>query len=299
MKHARTIAAATLALVAGCAQKRETDPRMIAEWMHSLYGAVRVERLSPPVASRLFAYATVGLYSGLASANPKLPSLAGRLNGLASLPRGDSTQTYDETLTAVFAERVVLDSLFRDGLPTTRSALDRLADSLIAARAQLGTSDAIQARSKDLGVRVGLAIVAWSHGDGFDWTRGRPYVPPKGPGLWVNDAPVSTYATQRYLRRLIDSAAQSLVMRGATPLPCDPVETGFRVARAWKLGTGEVRLYASPIPAPKDRVRYWHISVQLVPKGSFGCAPTVQYVRLTPREAAHRAEDWLAHLLEF
>ena len=216
MKHGRMIAAGALALVAGCAQRRETDPRMIAEWMHSLYGAVRVERLSPPVASRLFAYATVGLYSGLAGANHALPSLAGKLNGLESLPRGDSTQTYDETLTAVFAERVVLDSLFRDGLPTTRSALDRLADSLIAARAQLGASDAIQARSKDLGVRVGLAIVSWSHGDGFDSTRGRPYVPPKGPGLWVNDAPVSTYATQSIsgISQVVVAGNPSNVRRG-------------------------------------------------------------------------------------
>jgi hypothetical protein len=169
---------------------------MIAEWMHSLYGAVRVERLSPPVASRLFAYATVGLYSGMAAADAALPSLAGKLNGLTSLPRGDSTQSYDETLTAVAAEALILDSLFRDGLPTTRSALDQLADSLVAARVSQGTSDGLRQRSAELGRRVGLAIIAWSHGDGFDTTRGRPYVPPKGPGLWVNDAPVSTYTTQ-------------------------------------------------------------------------------------------------------
>jgi hypothetical protein len=185
--------AAIALLASGCAKPRPTDPRMIAEWMHSLYGAVRVERLSPPVASRLFAYATVGLYSGMTGANRSLPSLAGKLNGLTQLPRGDSTQSYDETLTAVAAERLILDSLFRDGLPTTRSALDRLADSLTAASP---ASDALRTRSSDLGRSVGLAIIAWSHGDGFDSTRGRKYVPPVGPGLWVNDAPVTTYATQ-------------------------------------------------------------------------------------------------------
>ena len=169
---------------------------MVAEWMHSLYGAVRVERLSPPVASRLFAYATIGLYSGMAGANPTLPSLAGRLNGLASVPRGDSTRTYDETLTAVAAERLVLDSLFRDGLATTRAALDRLADSLTAARVAKGVNESLRTRSDSLGRSVGLAIVAWSHGDGFDSTRGKKYVAPVGPGLWVNDSPVSTYTTQ-------------------------------------------------------------------------------------------------------
>lgn len=195
-RGARIAAVALLCGGVACTRPHDTDPRMVSEWMHSLYGAVRVERLSPPVASRLFAYATVGLYSGMAGANPKLPSLTGRLNGLAQLPRGDSTQTYDETLAAVATERLVLDSLFRDGLPTTRSALDRLADSLSTARVAEGVNEAVRTRSDELGRRVGLAIVAWSHGDGFDSTRGRKYVPPVGPGLWVNDSPVSTYSTQ-------------------------------------------------------------------------------------------------------
>jgi hypothetical protein len=189
---------------------------MIAEWMHALYGAVRVERLSPPVASRLFAYATVGLYSGMAGANHALPPLAGKLNGLTGLPRGDSSQPYDETLTAVAAERVILDSLFRDGLPTTRSALDRLADSLTTARTHTGVASATVTRSTELGRQIGLAIVGWSHADAFDSTRGRPYVPPKGPGLWVNDAPLSTYATQNVsgISQVVVAGNPSNVRRG-------------------------------------------------------------------------------------
>ncbi|MGH7618263.1 MAG: hypothetical protein ACREPM_13645, partial [Gemmatimonadaceae bacterium] len=62
MKYGRTALATGMALLTGCARANDADPRMVAEWMHELYGAVRVEQLSPPVASRLFAYATVGLY---------------------------------------------------------------------------------------------------------------------------------------------------------------------------------------------------------------------------------------------
>jgi hypothetical protein len=182
--------------LSGCARHPDTDPRMVSEWVHSLYGAVRVERLSPPVASRLLAYAMTGLYSGLAAAKPELPSLAGRLNGLAELPKGETGTTYDPTLSAIAAERLILDSLFRDGLATTRAALGRLADSLTEARVTSGISASEQTRSEELGKRVGLAIVAWSHSDGFDSTRGRKYVAPVGPGLWVNDSPVSTYTPQ-------------------------------------------------------------------------------------------------------
>src|SRR5688500_10259179 len=52
---------------AACQQTPSADPRMVSEWMHTMYGAIRVERLSPPVASRLMAYASTALYSGLAA----------------------------------------------------------------------------------------------------------------------------------------------------------------------------------------------------------------------------------------
>ncbi|HEY9229862.1 MAG TPA: vanadium-dependent haloperoxidase, partial [Gemmatimonadaceae bacterium] len=193
----RARAVSTLAIaasLAGCGGPPETDPRMVSEWTHALYGAVRVERISPVVASRVYAYAATGLYAGMAAANPTLPSLEGKLNGLTSLPRAEAGKKYDATISAVAAERVILDSLFRDGLPTTRSALARLADSLDNARAALGVKD--PERSRTLGRSVGLAIVAWAHGDGFDSTRGRKYVPPVGPGLWVNDSPAQTYSAQ-------------------------------------------------------------------------------------------------------
>jgi membrane-associated phospholipid phosphatase len=71
-----------------------------------------------------------------------------------------------------------------------------LADSLAAERIAAGVAEAVRSQSEDLGRRIGLAIVAWSRSDGFDSTRGRPYVPPGGPGLWVNDAPANIYAAQ-------------------------------------------------------------------------------------------------------
>jgi membrane-associated phospholipid phosphatase len=170
---------------------------MVSEWMHSLYGAIRVERLSPPVASRLTAYASAALYAGLAAADPALEPLAGRLNGFPELPSPADARAYDPTVVAVAAERVVLDSLLRDALPTTRAALTRLADSLARSRDSVGVLPAERTRSEELGSRIGAAIVAWSRTDGFDSTRVRaPWVPPAGDAYWVNDSPLTTYAAQ-------------------------------------------------------------------------------------------------------
>ena len=171
---------------------------MVSEWMRTLYGVVRVERLSPPVASRLFAYATTALYSGLAMASPSLPSLAERLNQFPVLPQPDGGARYDGTVAALAAERIVLDSLLREALPTTRASVATLADSLERARAASGIAEDVQRRSAALGLRIGFAIVAWSRTDGFDSTRGRSYVPPIGEGFWINDAPANTYAAQSF-----------------------------------------------------------------------------------------------------
>jgi hypothetical protein len=194
----RSILAATLLIAGGsaCSRRPATDPQMLAEWTKNLYGAVRVERLSPAVASRLFAYSSIGMYAGLAAAEPSLPGLENRLNGLAALPRGEKGKSYDPTLTLVATQRTLIDSLFRDGLPTTRAALSRLADSLAQARIALGVGSDEAQRSAELGQRTAFALITWAHGDGFDSTRGMKYKIPVGRGLWVNDSTPTTYATQ-------------------------------------------------------------------------------------------------------
>ena len=185
-----------IAAFAGCDRTSAADPRLVSEWMHTLYGVMRVERMSPPVASRLLGYATTALYAGLATTSSTLPSLTGVLNGLPELPRAANQRDVDGALAAIAAERVVLDSLLREALPTTRAAIQRVADSLAQSRSSDGISEARQARSDSLGRKIGIAIVAWSRADGFDSTRGRPYTAPAGLAYWVNDAPGNVYAAQ-------------------------------------------------------------------------------------------------------
>lgn len=184
------------AAVSGCGRAPAADPRMVSEWMHTLYGVVRTERISPPIASRFMAYASVALYQGLAATDARLPSAEGILNGLSNLPTTEQGKRYDGTLIAVAAEKVVLDSLLSEALPATRATLNGVVDSLRQTRTALGITEEALARSEDLGRRLGIAIVAWSRADGFDSTRSRPYTAVVGPGFWLNDTPASNYAAQ-------------------------------------------------------------------------------------------------------
>ncbi len=187
--------AASLTLSSCRSSAPDPDPRMVSEWIHALYGTIRVERLSPPVASRLTAYATMALYAGTAASHPTLKPLHTVVTGLEPLPTAAAPGDVDATLVAVAAERTVLDSLLREALPTTRSALGRLADSLRTARREQGVGEAVASRSDSLGQAIGLALLVYSAGDHFSETRKMAYTPATGDSLWINDAPPTLYAT--------------------------------------------------------------------------------------------------------
>jgi hypothetical protein len=183
-----------------------TDPRLVSEWMHNYYGLVRAERISPPVASRVTAYGAIALYEGLASTTPSLHSLAGRINGLDSLPKAQPGKRYDPTLVALASQKIVLDTLFAEGLPSTRAAIATLTDSLVGARMALDIPTDVQSQSTELGTRIGAVILAWAAQDGMDKTRTMAaWTPHPGPQYWLNDTPENDYVPQNL------SAASDLV----------------------------------------------------------------------------------------
>src|SRR3989449_4295294 len=166
------------------------DARILTDWMRAQYALVRAERLSPPVASRVFAYSAVALYEGLAAGSPRLRSLAGQLNGLRELPGPQPRERYDWAIVAVSAETTLLKVLFKEGLPATQVAIAQLGDSQIAARR---ASRPVRDRSTAYGATLGRAVADWATGDRFSETRGLAWKPPQGRRYWVNTAEPQQY----------------------------------------------------------------------------------------------------------
>ena len=129
-----------LGILGACASPRPAaDPQLAAQWMRTTLSFVRTERLGPPVASRISAYGALALYEGhAADARSTLRSLSGQLNGFAALPAPTIGDPVDGTIVAAEAERIVLDSLFRDGLVGTRRTIDSLAAAQTATREAMG-----------------------------------------------------------------------------------------------------------------------------------------------------------------
>jgi hypothetical protein len=191
-------AASALVLLAACQREAAApDPQLVAQWMRTSLASVRSERLGPPVASRISAYASIALFEGYASdARSGLRSLAGQLNGLAELPKVPEGTRVDGAIVAAVAERVVIDSLFRDGLASTRNTADSLAAAQMAARVTAGVSEEERAASEAHGRALGAALLGWAAEDGFFASRALVWDPPKRRDQWENTATLDQYVPQ-------------------------------------------------------------------------------------------------------
>lgn len=189
---------AAVALTAGCAREPQpADPQLASQWMRTSLAVVRSERLGPPVASRVSAYGALALYEGYASgSHSPLRTLSGQLNGLAPLPAAPAGESLDGPTVAAEAERIVLDSLLRDGTPTTRRSVDSLAAAQIAARRDAGVNDHDSRAAVAHGRTLGHAILAWAATDSFFATRGRPWTPSGKRTEWTNTSDVSQFIPQ-------------------------------------------------------------------------------------------------------
>ena len=196
------------------------DARMLTDWMRAQYALVRAERLSPPVASRVFAYGAVALYEGVAAGSPRLRSLAGQLNGLSALPRPEPRERYDWAIVAASAETTLLKVLFKEGLPATQVAIAQLGDSQIAARR---ASRPVHDRSTAYGATLGRAIAEWATGDRFFETRGLAWKPPRGRRYWVNTA-----EPQQYISSSLSAQSEAVSLRN----PADTLTAGAAAERS-------------------------------------------------------------------
>lgn len=185
-------------MIGACARERPpVDPQLVSQWLRTSLAFVRSERLGPPIAARISAYSAVALYEGYASdSRTALRSLAGQLNGLTTLPPIPSGDALDGPIVAAEAERVVMDSLFRDGMPGTRRTIDSLALAQVNARESAGVSANDRTRALEHGRALAKAILAWAATDSFYATRGRPWAPSGKREEWANTANIAQFVPQ-------------------------------------------------------------------------------------------------------
>jgi hypothetical protein len=81
------VAAAGFPTAAPASPKNNFKAKVAVEWMDLFRQIVQTSRLSPPVASRVYAYAGVTLYESIVAGCPGRLSLAGQLNEMPEMPQ--------------------------------------------------------------------------------------------------------------------------------------------------------------------------------------------------------------------
>ena len=182
------------------------NPDLIHQAQLKLTDVIVHDIFSPPVASRIYAYANIAAYEALIPENPKFLSLAGQLNGLEKLPKPDTAKTYNFHISSVHAFLTV-SKAFIFSEDQIADYQKQLYDSLYSQ-----VPEELYLNSIQYGDTIAKAILAYSKKDGYNQTRGLKYTVLNEPGTWSPTPPAYMDAVEPYWNKvrpfILDSADQ-------------------------------------------------------------------------------------------
>lgn len=192
------------------------ETALLQESVSALTDVIVHDIFSPPVASRIYAYASVAAYECARYENGGA-SLAGMLNELEKLPQPDTSACLFWLASIEAFYEVGSALIFSEQMLAERK---RQVDSTIAL---LGIPTSLERNSREWGVAVGQHILAWSRQDNYSETRSYPkYTVLENPDRWKPTPPAYMDGIEPAWREIrpfvIDSAAQ---FRPPFPTPVD------------------------------------------------------------------------------
>ena len=156
-----------------------------AETLHELntllINTVMVDFFTPPVASRIYSYPNIAFYECIRLDDPSLPTLSGKLNGLAVLPAPDKNNPVDNFIAAA-----VSFSYMAQNLVGSEYKLENWRQAFIDSLLLKARGDAGLIRNSILyGKHVADSIFAWAKRDNYNQSRAMPrFTLSKEPGTW-------------------------------------------------------------------------------------------------------------------
>jgi len=189
-----------LMTIAGCTEKKSdyrtifADPMTYCKSVYELNNVVMGNNFTPVVASRNYLYATVAAYEVMVAAHPdKYNSLAGQLNGLKEVPSPDKSKPIDYE----FASLLAFWNLGRS-VTFSENQTKNYVDSLKNLALEHGMAKDIFDNSIAFADTISAAIMKWSKGDNYAYTRGLAEftVMPDSDYRWKPTPPAYTQAME-------------------------------------------------------------------------------------------------------
>jgi hypothetical protein len=155
---------------------RDVESQVTQVMVHDIF--------SPPVASRIYFYASLAAYEALVPGYPQYQSMAGQLNGFKPAPKPEPNKEYSFEIAARTA-------YLKIGKNLTFSAnlydeFDKKEEEKIN---KIGIPSDVLERSIAFGDSIASHIMNYSKGDNYKQTRGFRYTVTQEKGAWVPTPP--------------------------------------------------------------------------------------------------------------
>jgi hypothetical protein len=205
----------SLALMPGCNnQKTVSDPSALnsPEILHRgikrLGDVVIFDIFSPPVASRIFGYASLSAYEALRWSDTSYPSLTKQLHGFGDIPKPEPGKSYAFSVSAVKALFEVTMKL-----TSSKDSSRVTMEALLLELKEAGVDEETYARSISFGEAIAGVISKRASEDQYREVKGMArYTPSVLTGKWKNTPPDYLDAVEPFWTKMkplvMDSSAQ-------------------------------------------------------------------------------------------
>lgn len=205
----------SLALIPGCTNNSVksdpaalNNPEILHRGIKRLGDVVIYDIFSPPVASRIFGYASLSAYEALRWSDTSYSSLTEQLHGFGDMPKPEPGKSYAFSVSAVkalFEVTMKLTSSKDSSRVTMEALLRELKES--------GMDDETYARSISFGEAIANTIAKRASEDQYREVKGMPrYTPSVLQGKWKNTPPDYLDAVEPFWTKMkplvMDSSAQ-------------------------------------------------------------------------------------------
>jgi hypothetical protein len=156
----------------------------LTEANQALTEVIMKDVFTPPVASRIYAYANIAAYEAMQPGYSSFISLAGQLKGLSAIPSPNPDAAYAFPVASQVAFIEVASQLV-----FTEEKLQEYLESYLKKMEKSGIDQEVLKASVEYGKQVAQHIAAWMHTDAYRTTRGQRHSISALPGKWRPTAP--------------------------------------------------------------------------------------------------------------
>ena len=197
------------------------NPEYLHRSLKEITDVIVHDIFSPPVASRIYAYATIAAYEAMVPGAEEYQSLAGQLTDLTPAPQPEAGKTYCYSLAGAHAMLKVGKALI-----FSEDKIEEFEKGLLEEFKAINMPQEVYERSVAYGDAVADHILAWADKDNYKQTRTYPkYTITDDPARWKPTPPDYMDAIEPHWNKIrpfvIDSATQ-FVPTPPTPFSTDP-----------------------------------------------------------------------------